>query len=338
MVLPIVGAALVGGLSTALNNRSQRRAHKKNQKATEKFNREQREYQAQRDAVADAQYERSFAFNEKQADRSYELAKRPVTTHNEIDLVKLREESEAAGLNFITAVRSGLGASFGATTTTGGGALSPIGAPSPGVGGGGGGGLAPPPLLNPMASPLAAAINTGFNAWANQPDPEREALEKDLLRAQVEESQSAARRLSAPNFGYSIPTAVNTTGIHHGQVGSDTVTVASPDRTSVRVAGTDVLPDHGYSDAEAFEQRYGDFASSVIGLGVMTADARNTYGPKLRGIVRNAGVWAQDRLLSAGQARDAFTAWQLGRFQPVAGQGHGVITRNGITQPGWMNQ
>lgn len=85
---------------------------------------------------------------------------------------------------------------------------------------------------------------------------ERAGLENELLRAQILD----ITRPRLPPFpmadgGYNMP----------GQPA-----------TGIKVAGENVKPDQGWSDAQAAEDRYGDLVQMIYGAGVLGADAFNT--------------------------------------------------------------
>lgn len=82
------------------------------------------------------------------------------------------------------------------------------------------------------------------------------------------------------------------------QSNSDTDTDRSPigddsGLTSVRVAGYDVNPHTGFSDAETAEQRYGEVGGAVYGLGVIGADTVSNLAPHVRRAANRMGRMVQ---------------------------------------------
>jgi hypothetical protein len=148
--------------------------------------------------------------------------------------------------------------------------------------------MAMAPQVNPVFGMAEAIDNIGvtvFNALASQPDPEREMLEKALLREQLIESQKRNEAPFLQNFGYTIPTAENVTGNDYGNAETINGRGHADDDYS-RVYGVDLEHSQQFEDAQEFEDRYGDVLGSAYGLLVAAADAgkyvKAKVGPMLR--------------------------------------------------------
>lgn len=172
-------------------------------------------------------------------------------------LLRLRRAAKRAGFNPLTALRASPNAGMTQPTT---------------------------PALSSgafMGQALQDAGATLFNSAMNQPDPERDALEKALMRQELATMQAQQKAATdTMRFGYAVPVANNYSGI-------DRVN-SSPDLLGVSgMAGSHVPVGNGInglaveeapiSNAEDFEKRYGDAGSSVIGLGILAADAGATF-------------------------------------------------------------
>ncbi|MFV1531182.1 MULTISPECIES: hypothetical protein [unclassified Phaeobacter] len=177
---------------------------------------------------------------------------------NDTQLQRLVADATAAGINPLTAVRSGGAPSY----TSQGPALS---------------------SSSFFAEALGKGIETAFNHKQAKRDEERDKLELDIMREELKEIRKTGSVAFRENFGYSIPSANTYTGVTDaGTQGprldnSGTVPARDGSRGSGnRVAGITISEDDRWSDAEDIEQRYGDVASSAYGVSVAGADALET--------------------------------------------------------------
>lgn len=180
------------------------------------------------------------------------------------NLPKLARES---GFNALTLLRNG------AAGIGGGGG-------TPGVSQSSGPGIPSLASSNFVGEAISNAGNSIAGVFAAKADEERDRLENDILKEELRQLQNNNKMIEDRNFGFSIPHAVNYTGVTNGNADQDLTRGNSgrhPDRGDLRVADVDVVPSEDWSDAEDIEQRYGDFASAVYGLAVAGADARKTY-------------------------------------------------------------
>lgn len=93
--------------------------------------------------------------------------------------------------------------------------------------------------------------------------------ELDLAKLELEQ-----RRSGVLAVGPGLPW-MGRNAVSRGNAGAPEV-VTNPLRSSVSVAGVQSAPSMGWSDAQDVEDRFGDVASWVYGLGVVGADAWNT--------------------------------------------------------------
>ncbi|MCL4066993.1 hypothetical protein M3484_10455 [Pseudomonas sp. GX19020] len=104
---------------------------------------------------------------------------------------------------------------------------------------------------------------------------QQENLKLDLAKLEIERLKAGK---AADAVGGVSPLGRNASMQVQSNVASAPPRISSnPERTSVRIAGIDSIPDTGWSDAEEIEKRGGDVASWVYGLGVIGADAWNTF-------------------------------------------------------------
>lgn len=209
-------------------------------------------------AIASKQQKKNLAFQQAQADQNEER-------HSDrfVDLV---ENSQRAGINPLTALRADGASSYQA------------------------------PILNaPMSSStfignaLVDGMNTGFNYDQQKRDEERDNLERDIMKAQLDQLQKANKVRGGEYFGYGIPHAETTTDstplprgpfsrpvLSGSKDNPDNGSDANGDRTSVHLGGLDILPAN-VSDAERFETRYGDgIVAELTSWGIAAADIANT--------------------------------------------------------------
>lgn len=172
---------------------------------------------------------------------------------NTVDYAKLRDKAIEGGFNPLTALRNGGAAGFTQTTL---------------------------PALSSgevLADALGSGLDTYYNRQQLNRDIERDALEKAIMREELDQLQKRNSVVRDRDFGYSIPHAVTTTG-----VGSTNASMAS-DRSLRTVMGTiDYNP--ALDDTEKAEQRYGDIASFPIGVSVALSDLKHTALEKGRQI------------------------------------------------------
>ena len=172
---------------------------------------------------------------------------------NIVDYAKLRDKAIEGGFNPLTALRNGGAAGFTQTTL---------------------------PALSSgevLADALGSGLDTYYNRQQVNRDIERDALEKAIMREELDQLQKRNSVVRDRDFGYSIPHAVTTTG-----VGSKNALLAS-DRSLRTVLGTvDYNP--ALDDTEKAEQRYGDIASFPIGVSVALSDLKHTALEKGRQI------------------------------------------------------
>lgn len=205
-------------------------------------------------AIASKQQKKNLAFQQSQSDQNEER-------HSDrfVDLV---EDAQRAGLNPLTALRADGASSYQA------------------------------PILNaPMSSStfignaFADGLQTGFNYDQQKRDEERDNLERDIMKAQLDQLQKANKVRGGEYFGYGIPNAQTTTlatgplsrpvlSGNKGKLSSDSD--ADGTRTSVHAFGLNSLPAN-MSDGQLIEERYGDGPVSWgYGIALAGADAINT--------------------------------------------------------------
>jgi type II secretory pathway pseudopilin PulG len=178
-------------------------------------------------------------------------------------LQRIREDALESGFNPLSVLRNG-GVSIGANTYLNSPALS---------------------STDFIGQSLMQAIDTGFNAPQRELDAETQRLQNDLYRAQIGELQANTDYLTR-SHGFGIP-AVESYGVSSNGTagGSDSVGVKSRDDVvAVSVNGNTLRPALGWSDAQEFEDRYGDVASAAYGFGVIFADLMNSRVPNLADI------------------------------------------------------
>lgn len=211
-------------------------------------------------------------------------------TTSEIDYVKLRENAERAGFNPLTALRAGGGAGF---TTTHHPALA-------------------------SGSYIADAVGGIADAIA-QIDPMRDAtakLEYELKQATLANLQAdTAQRLNATRAIGGVPVS---TGARNVAVISPLAaglplspTVETPTLTNPYSVQSGIPVDPNIPDAAAAEERYGDVAGSVWGIGVGFYDW--LYG------VRNSTVpkgYSEQKFYAPGLARKPVKARDSAPWRP----------------------
>lgn len=126
------------------------------------------------------------------------------------------------------------------------------------LGGGQSGAWATEPAAMSSNSFIGEALAAGVQAWAEY-DPlqeEKSRLENDLMQAELDRMN---REATSPVQGFA-------SGVMVAGAPSNTVT------TGLTFGGTEIKTASDTSDAELYEQRYGDVGSAIIGLGIMGRD------------------------------------------------------------------
>jgi hypothetical protein len=316
MGLPLLGAIASGLIaskttrdSNAANEAMAMRIARYNNRNVRKRNRflDKRDQQRYKTSLKMTKSEQRFARKSYRqqvafARKQYRNSRKPVSASY---LKRLGDNAEAAGINRFAAMMgaTGIATPNGAAvaspfipSSTGGGAYQPPVA-----------GAAPPLMSAPYQAPdtaLSDTVSTAFQIMADQPDPEREALEKAVLAQELQNLQNQNKDLRPRHFGYSIPQVVNQTGIDHGPASQNNPQDLY-DRNPIRSdlgnlsrlntpLGQIVTRPDIISDAEDYEQRYGDLTSSVIGVGALLTDL-GTQGAKAsaRGAYRGARATKQ---------------------------------------------
>lgn len=155
--------------------------------------------------------------------------------------VRLRDAAEKAGFNPLTALRA---------NPTGG-----MVNPTPALASG-----------SFITDALGAGIETYFNRDKIIKDEERDLLERKLMRQELANMQLQGKALEkSMNFGFGVgnPTANNYTGADLGHTTLD---------KGLSFGGLTAAVAGDTSDAEVWEKRYGDIASSVIGGAIAARD------------------------------------------------------------------
>lgn len=157
------------------------------------------------------------------------------TVNNSIDLLKLRDDAEAAGFNPLTIIRGGGLAGYGTSTQT-------ISA-----------------AADYRLSNALQTFGSGVAQW--QYDPYGELKSQAELRLAEAQIASYARQGAPDNLSFQAPKAAG--------VQSSPSFSGNP----YTFFGLEVQPNPFMSDAQAAEDRHGDLVSAVWGLGTVAADA-----------------------------------------------------------------
>lgn len=155
--------------------------------------------------------------------------------------VRLRDAAEAAGFNPLTALRA---------NPTGG-----MVNPTPALASG-----------SFVTDALGAGMQTYFNRDKILKDEERDMLERKLMRQELANMTMQGKAFEkSMNFGFGVgnPTANNYTGADLGHTTLD---------KGLSFGGVTAAVAGDTSDAEVWEKRYGDIASSVIGGAIAARD------------------------------------------------------------------
>lgn len=291
-----------------LTNRANRKEARKARKFTRRQVREARKYDARQIRLA-RRYEReenrkTRRYNRRMAERADKRSRRRAlrdrADHRAYnDPAAVRARLEAAGLNPLSGV-DGSGAFI-----PGGSVITPGDAGPASAVGYATSGIAPTAFAEMIPGQVMpvdqwGGVEGAFDALANG---FYKSLEYDLRETQLEMEaqrlqQIVQRATINPVVGGVYGRGNGGTGYANqsGQAGPTRPPVdllGFPDhgaaRTSVDVAGTEIAPHPGFSDAEALEQRYGDGVSLLYGFGVGSADMGYTFGKWLR---EDVGPWA----------------------------------------------
>lgn len=161
----------------------------------------------------------------------------------------------------------------------------------------------PPPTLAPVTGMGDAVADAGRIAqsavetkMASKRDEEMDALKVELLKEQIGALRQDRERLAnVPDFGLAIPQAKVTTKVQSNEAHNSLHPVKSGSDGAVPsgggypvVAGQEIEPHEGYSDAEIIEQRYGDLLSSAYGAVVLAADGYKNLKPKVKAAYKKA--------------------------------------------------
>jgi hypothetical protein len=181
-------------------------------------------------------------------------------------------DANAAGINPITALRGGASA---ASATPAPMEQVPILSH---------GSFTPTPLVTPdfANADMWEGIGEEADRWfqerrSRQHDEEMAELQKEVLQEQVKAMKSRNSVATSPYFGLGMPHANTTARIdtHNGNFGS-----RSDDGLSrsdgIRVGAIPITESENNSDAADFEQRYGDVAAAIYGIGVLGGDIKRT--------------------------------------------------------------
>lgn len=186
------------------------------------------------------------------------------------NLVALRKQAEAAGFNPLTVLQA-----------TGGAGFATAGAA-------------------PLASHdfLTGGMTTfdKLTGVESQEDVRRE-LENDLLRVQIDEIRRGVN--AGPFMPRNVPTNGQTSIRSNGQPPGDPIdAVGNPHTPKLTMAGVPIETSPNTSDAEIFEQRYGDIAQELAGIGIALSDLwhnRSAIGLSMGIINEDAAEDNEDR-------------------------------------------
>lgn len=171
-----------------------------------------------------------------------------------LNLTRVRESAEKAGFNPLTALRAGVSGMPNPTPALASGAF--------------------------VSQALNTASDTYFNQRQQQRDVERDALEKSLMRQELSNMQLQGKAFEkSMQFGYAIPQSNNYSGVDRVQASPALSATDGPRSISgdaLRVANVDVVKNEAFSDAQSIEDRYGDVASWIYGMGAVAGDAFST--------------------------------------------------------------
>lgn len=158
-------------------------------------------------------------------------------TENRINIQQLRDDAEAAGFNPLTIIRGGGLAGYGTSTSTS------------------------PALPDMRLSNAFQTFGSGIAQWQFDPYSQRRS-EAEIALAEAQIAQWGRTGVGS-GMTFQTPKAV---GSHPGYADPEPIV-----RARLGLAGN-VDPDPGMSNAQEVEDRYGDVASWVYGIGVGLAD------------------------------------------------------------------
>ena len=210
-------------------------------------------------------------------------------------LQDMRADAEAAGFNPLTAMRGGAAQAY--NTSQAPALMSPqaeaiVSQASYDLS----------PSVDPEVGMAETLINLGgtmYSAFANQPDPEKEALEKSLLMAELGRIQQSNEALFRSNFGYDIPSITNTSGVEHGPVdvggyvgldgrldsasdfGADTSLNPIGEAPAATAFGVDLEPSGRFSSGQQFEDAFSELAAWPLGAAGFLDTVGNTFGRRI---------------------------------------------------------
>lgn len=262
--IPLIaaGATLIGGAMTnRANTRSAERINAQSIQQAYDFNKQNvriardnemfgRRQTGIANNMARNQFRSQSMFAKSQAQfarEQWEYSKRDQVTESEgaIDYERLRADAKAGGFNPMTLLATG---AYGTSKTTASGGSTPVGSVSgpggTGVSGGAtgfaGGSTSGPPLAVPQASnPLGDAASV-FSQFTQQPDPEREALEKALMAEELNQMKTKAAPVFKRDMGYSIPSVTQTSGRDPANVSTNGPAGGGSQNTGVSPAGSEM--------------------------------------------------------------------------------------------------
>jgi hypothetical protein len=151
-------------------------------------------------------------------------------------------DAQSAGINPLTALRTGGGAGY--ATAVAGTMTNPVMAE--------GVFITPTLSRNPLAAGMEAATNTYLSELTRQKQYTHESrmdeLQASLIRAQIKGMTAELGR-------------------NKGAMGTD---------EEIKIMGAKIEQDPNTTNVEIAEERYGDVVSTLVGIGVLAADARAT--------------------------------------------------------------
>jgi hypothetical protein len=172
-----------------------------------------------------------------------------------------------------------------------------------------------------MGDFVADLPNTIYEQAAQEKDLELQALQADLMQAEIDTYNEMSKTPYGQTFGFGDQPRValssgNRDADNQYTGGADANGV--PPGSNLRLAGRTVRLDPAYSDTEEYERRYGDVGGALIGLGIMGADYKyNVIDPIIFGqkAKKDAGEqWRfknRDQQAMADPRFDAFKEWRF---------------------------
>ena len=208
-----------------------------------------------------------------------EAQSKPQTVTNTVDYKRMVADAEAAGFNPLTALRAGGSAGFAVQRHPA--LLS-----------------APIPPTSPIGDFLSG-IGGVASAFANM---QMQRAEYDLAQAQIANLNADTRHR---NMMFRSPSYAGSAGVRT----SGGFEVAQPEPlVAARIAGFQIAPDPWWSNAQEIEDRYGDLASWMYGIGVIAADGVETLRQQPRGPAAGASASWQDWVIDQARRFDTWRA------------------------------